>query len=325
MTPRPLCPVTGSSATDGGAFTVTSIPTPTPTPTPHRRPPRRRHQHRRRYPHPHRRRSRPRHQHHPNPDTNTTSTPTPIRPRRGLAAQLQHRQVDVPPRPRRRVQPQPEHRITPPRLLLSKGSIPPPAPPPLPTPPPFIVGPGPTESGGGPPEGGAACSGGYGRRPTQGELAAYTSQLAAGADGTSIQIDLLASKEYYADAGSRPLGFVIRLYDDVLRRDPTPIEVASALATLASGDGAERSELAQEIVLGPEARAIRVDNAFHTLLNRYPDSAELASGSIACPAPVPPPAPLEQRWWRHSPVRPSSTRLREIHRPASSEVVLGPV
>ena len=63
----------------------------------------------------------------------------------------------------------------------------------------------------------------------------------------------------------------------MLRRDPTPIEVASALATLASGDGPGRSELAQEIVLGPEARAIRVDNAFHTLLNRYPDSAELAT------------------------------------------------
>jgi hypothetical protein len=68
----------------------------------------------------------------------------------------------------------------------------------------------------------------------------------------------------------------MRLYDDVLRRDPTPVEVANALATLASGGDASRSALAQEIVLGSEARAIRVDNAFHTLLNRYPDSAELA-------------------------------------------------
>jgi hypothetical protein len=63
----------------------------------------------------------------------------------------------------------------------------------------------------------------------------------------------------------------------VLRRDPTPVEVANALETLASGGDAGRSELAQEIVLGPEARAIRVDNAYHTLLNRYPDSAELAT------------------------------------------------
>ena len=131
--------------------------------------------------------------------------------------------------------------------------------------------------GGGPPEGGAACSGGYGRSPTQGELAAYASQLAAGADGTSIQIDLLASNEYYKDTGSNPLAFVMRLDDDVLRRDPTPVEVANALAT--SCDRRRlwgRIELAQEVVLGPEARAIRVDNIFHTLLDRYPDSAELA-------------------------------------------------
>jgi hypothetical protein len=69
----------------------------------------------------------------------------------------------------------------------------------------------------------------------------------------------------------------MRVYDDVLRRDPTPVEVATALATLAGGGDAGRSELAQEVVLGPEARAIRVDNAFHTLLNRYPDSGELAA------------------------------------------------
>jgi hypothetical protein len=69
---------------------------------------------------------------------------------------------------------------------------------------------------------------------------------------------------------------VTRVYDDVLRRNPTPVEVATALAVLIGGGDAGRSELAQEIVLSAEARAIRVDNAFHTLLNRYPDSAELA-------------------------------------------------
>jgi hypothetical protein len=62
----------------------------------------------------------------------------------------------------------------------------------------------------------------------------------------------------------------------VLRRDPTPVEVATALASLGSAGDTARSELAQEVVLSPEARAIRVDSAFHTLLNRYPDSNELA-------------------------------------------------
>jgi hypothetical protein len=102
------------------------------------------------------------------------------------------------------------------------------------------------------------------------------SQLAAGADGTSIQIDLLASQEYYHDAGGNELGFVTRLYDDVLEHDPTPVEVATALTGLSVGGGTARSQLAQRVTLSPEARAIRVDAAFHTLLHHYPDSAELA-------------------------------------------------
>jgi hypothetical protein len=104
-----------------------------------------------------------------------------------------------------------------------------------------------------------------------------TAQLSAGADGTSIQIDLLASKEYYRDVGSNPVDFVTRLYDDVLEHDPTPVEMANALTILGNGGGAgARSVLAQDVVMTAEARAIRVDAAFHTLLKRYPDSAELA-------------------------------------------------
>ncbi len=104
-----------------------------------------------------------------------------------------------------------------------------------------------------------------------------TAQLNAGADGTSIQIDLLAMNEYYRDAGSNPVDFVTRVYDDVLEHDPTPVEMADALAIVGNGSEADaRSRLAQDVVMSAEARAIRVDAAFHTLLKRYPDSAELA-------------------------------------------------
>ena len=104
-----------------------------------------------------------------------------------------------------------------------------------------------------------------------------TAQLNAGADGTSVQVDLLASAEYYRDVGSNPIDFTTRLYDDVLEHDPTPVEVANALPILGGGGVAEaRSRLAQDVVMSPEARAIRVDAAFHTLLKRYPDSAEVA-------------------------------------------------
>jgi hypothetical protein len=52
--------------------------------------------------------------------------------------------------------------------------------------------------------------------------------------------------------------------------------MSTALAVLSAGGPIGRSQLAQQVVLSPEARAIRVDSAFHMLLKRYPSSAELA-------------------------------------------------
>jgi hypothetical protein len=98
----------------------------------------------------------------------------------------------------------------------------------------------------------------------------------AGADPTTLEIELLASGEYYRDAGNTNLGFVTRLYDDVLRHDPTPIEVATALPVVSAGTDAGRTQLVQQVVLSPEARAIRVDQAFHALLKTYPNSTDLA-------------------------------------------------
>lgn len=91
-----------------------------------------------------------------------------------------------------------------------------------------------------------------------------------------MEIQLLASAEYYGDAGSNDLGFVTRLYDDVLRHDPTPVEVATALPIVTGGGDAGRLQLVQTVVLSPEARAIRVDQAFHALLKTYPSNTDLA-------------------------------------------------
>jgi hypothetical protein len=100
--------------------------------------------------------------------------------------------------------------------------------------------------------------------------------LVAGTDPTAIQIGLLASPEYYKDTGGTPLDFINRLYDDVLRHDPTPVEVAMAVTTLSGTGDVGRLQLVQDVVYSPEARAIRVDQGFHTLLNTYPSSAQLA-------------------------------------------------
>ncbi len=87
---------------------------------------------------------------------------------------------------------------------------------------------------------------------------------------------LLSSDEYFSDAGNNPVGFITRLYDDVLRHDPTPIEIATALQVMAGGTDTSRTQLVEDVVLSPEARAIRVDQAFHALLKIYPNAADLA-------------------------------------------------
>jgi outer membrane biosynthesis protein TonB len=153
-----------------------------------------------------------------------------------------------------------------------------PTPTPLPTPPPFVGGGGGGGSGGGAPQGGAACSGGIGQSPTPSQLATAADLLSApGADATAIQIQVLASDTYYADAGGNDLGFVTRLYDDILRHDPTAVEVATSLALLSGTGSTVRTQLVQNVVLGAEARAIRVDQAYHALLKTYPNSTELAA------------------------------------------------
>jgi hypothetical protein len=166
---------------------------------------------------------------------------------------------------------------TPTPVPTATTAPPTPTPTPLPTPTPFVIGGGGGGSGGGTPEGGADCSAGIGRSPTPGELSSDSAELqGAGADPTVLEMNLLSSDEYFMDAGNNPLGFITRLYDDVLRHDPTPIEVATALQVIAGGTDASRAQLVQDVVLSPEARAIRVDQAFHALLKIYPNAAGLA-------------------------------------------------
>jgi hypothetical protein len=200
----------------------------------------------------------------PTPTATPTPTPTPI--------------------PTPRPTPTPTHRPSPTPFPTGPATptahptpLPTPTPTPLPTPTPFVIGGGGGGSGGGTPQGGADCSAGIGRSPTPAELEADTAALAgAGADPTTLEIELLSSTEYFHDAGNNNLGFVTRLYDDVLRHDPTPIEMATALPMLVGGSGAGRTQLVADVVLSQEARAIRVDQAFHALLKSYPDGADLA-------------------------------------------------
>jgi hypothetical protein len=198
----------------------------------------------------------------PNPTPPPTRTPTPT-PR------------PTPP-PTAKPTATPIH-STPTPVPTATAKLPTPTPTPLPTPTPFVIGGGGGGSGGGSPEGGADCSGGIGQSPSAPQLASGMAIISgAGADPATLEIQLLASDEYYSNTGSTPLGFINRLYDDVLRHDPTPIEVATAISIVSGGTPAGREQLSQDVVLSPEARAIRVDQAYHALLKSYPDSDALA-------------------------------------------------
>jgi hypothetical protein len=199
-----------------------------------------------------------------------TPTPTPARTPRPT------------PTPTRKPTPTPIQTVTP---IPTVAPNPTPGPKQLHTPTPFVIGGGGGGSGGGMPEGGADCSAGIGHVPSSTELRADVTELAS-TDPTTFEIDLLSSAEYYNDAGNNTLGFINRLYDDVLRHDPTPIEIATAIPILVGGGDARRSQLVEDVVLSPEARAIRIDQVYHALLKRYPDSAELASwvNQLAGPA-----------------------------------------
>lgn len=84
---------------------------------------------------------------------------------------------------------------------------------------------------------------------------------------------LIASEEYYLIAGSTPVGYVTRLYQDILRRDPQAAEVASWVAELASGG---RGVVSRGVWASLESSRLRVDDAYRLFLGRSADPTGLS-------------------------------------------------
>jgi hypothetical protein len=142
-----------------------------------------------------------------------------------------------------------------------------------------------TGAGGDSPEGGAACGGNVGRVPTLGELSQYADQLAGGVVSTTVESEILGSAEYYNNVGGNDLGFITRLYDDVLQRDPTSAEISIAekmLQTSATG----RSDVAGAVILSRETRSDRIRRGFERLLGRDPSETDESSYLYSLPSPT---------------------------------------
>jgi outer membrane biosynthesis protein TonB len=142
-----------------------------------------------------------------------------------------------------------------------------------------------TGAGGDSPEGGAACGGNAGRVPSLDELSHYADQLAAGVVSTTVEAEILGSPDYYNNVGGNDLGFITRLYDDVLQRDPTSAEISTADAVLEGASTTGRQDVASAVILGREARSDRLRRAFERLLGRNPTTADESRYLYSLPSP----------------------------------------
>lgn len=101
----------------------------------------------------------------------------------------------------------------------------------------------------------------------------WASRLYSGMTLRALVVNLLASPELYARGGGTPEGYVEEVYRVTLGRSADPAGVAYWAARLRAGE--PRSRTATVFYNTPEARRVRVTNAYDQLLGRAPSAADL--------------------------------------------------
>ncbi|WP_149205398.1 DUF4214 domain-containing protein [Actinotalea subterranea] len=81
---------------------------------------------------------------------------------------------------------------------------------------------------------------------------------------------LIASEEYYIKSGSTPAGYVTKLYQDILHRDPMPAELNAWIPELTVRG---RGVVSHGVWKSLESARLRVDEAYHLYLGRSGDPA----------------------------------------------------
>jgi hypothetical protein len=84
-----------------------------------------------------------------------------------------------------------------------------------------------------------------GRAPDPAGLAGWTTQLNQGTPADAILAAILGSPEFYVKAGSTPEGYITLLYNDILRRSPSPTELGFWVRRMYTED---RPAIADEIL-----------------------------------------------------------------------------
>jgi uncharacterized protein YkwD len=107
------------------------------------------------------------------------------------------------------------------------------------------------------------------RDPDDASLQHFVSVMSSSNQKNAL-VEILASKEYYANHGATPEGFVNALYHDVLQRDPVGDEAQPWLDMLASSD---RTTVAANFLVSGEYSLNQVSDFYNRLLYRGVDSA----------------------------------------------------
>jgi hypothetical protein len=83
-----------------------------------------------------------------------------------------------------------------------------------------------------------------GRAPDPG-AATWINDLNAGLPPDQVLASILGSDEFYARAGSNPQGYITMLYEDILKRPPTPSELSFWVSQMYTED---RTTVAEQIL-----------------------------------------------------------------------------
>jgi Ig-like domain CHU_C associated len=112
------------------------------------------------------------------------------------------------------------------------------------------------------------------RRAASGSEASFwLPMLTAGFSNEDVAAQILGSPEYFTLAGGTNAGFLTRLFQDVLGRDPSAADNSFFLPLLGSSS---RTSVALTVLESLEARTRRVQEWYSQFLRRTPASAEVA-------------------------------------------------
>ena len=115
------------------------------------------------------------------------------------------------------------------------------------------------------------------RPATAGEVNFVLNYIQNGATGDDVKAAVLGGDEYYRLAGGNNIGFLNKLFQDVLGRSIDPTSVVTLQSLL--GQGMARQTLALLVLHSLEADQRDVTQFFQKLLSRLPSPVELASYS----------------------------------------------